>query len=83
MQPWTRVQLQKQAERFIGINGILGESCKFNDARDGANGRGNVLVKHTNATGSHISGHHNGTLSSLELVKNPISFVLLLVAMNR
>lgn len=36
----------------------------------------------TNTTGRHISGYHDGALSGLELVKNPVTFVLLLVSMN-
>jgi hypothetical protein len=43
-------------------------------------GRG---FNHTNTTGSHIGGNHDGTLSSLELVQDPITLILLLVAMNR
>ncbi len=36
----------------------------------------------TNTTRGHVSGHHNGTLVSLELVEDPITLVLLLVAVN-
>lgn len=36
----------------------------------------------TNTTGRHIGGYHDGALSGLELVKNPVTFILLLVSMN-
>lgn len=36
----------------------------------------------TNAAGCHVCGNHDGTLAGLELVKNPITFVLLLVSVN-
>jgi hypothetical protein len=37
---------------------------------------------HTDTTGSHISGHHDGALALLEFVENPITFLLLLVTVN-
>ena len=47
-----------------------------------AEGGGTGVCYHTNATGSHIGGNHNGALSGLELVKNPVTLVLLLVAVD-
>jgi hypothetical protein len=37
---------------------------------------------HTNTTGGHVRGHHDGTLARFEFVQNPIPFVLLLIAMD-
>jgi hypothetical protein len=37
---------------------------------------------HTNTTGGHICGYHDGTLASFELVQDPVTFVLLFVAMD-
>lgn len=37
---------------------------------------------HTNTTRSHVGGHHDGTLAGLELIKNPVAFILLLVTVN-
>jgi hypothetical protein len=37
---------------------------------------------HTNATGSHVGGYHDGALAGLELVEHPITLVLLLVAVD-
>lgn len=37
---------------------------------------------HTNTTRGHIGSHHDGGLSGLELVKDPITLVLLLVTVN-
>lgn len=38
---------------------------------------------HTNTAGRDVSGDHDGALSSLELVQDPVTLVLLLVAVNR
>lgn len=38
---------------------------------------------HTNATTSHVSGYHNGAFSSFEFVQHPITFILLLITVNR
>ena len=45
-------------------------------------GGGELLLDHTNTTGCHIGGNHDGTLAGLELVEYPVAFVLLLVAVN-
>jgi hypothetical protein len=37
---------------------------------------------HTDTTGSHISGHHDGALALLEFVQDPVTLVLLLVTVN-
>jgi hypothetical protein len=37
---------------------------------------------HTNTTGSHVSGNHDGRLASLEFVQDPVTLVLRLVAMD-
>lgn len=37
---------------------------------------------HTDTTGSHVGGHHDGALSSLELVQDPVTLVLLLVTVD-
>ena len=44
-------------------------------------GRG-VVLDHTNTTRCHISSNHDWAVAGLELVEDPITFVLLLVAMN-
>jgi len=41
-----------------------------------------VQINHTNTTRCHIGSNHDGALAGLELVQNPITFVLLFVAMN-
>ena len=41
-----------------------------------------VMFNHTNTTGCHVGGNHDGTLAGLELVENPIALLLLLVAVN-
>lgn len=46
-------------------------------------GEGGRVMILTNTTRGHVSGHHNGALVGLELVKDPITLVLLLVAVNR
>ncbi len=43
---------------------------------------GDELI-HTNTTGSHVGSHHDRALTSLELVEDPVTLVLLLVAVNR
>jgi hypothetical protein len=46
-------------------------------------GRGGMgVINHTDTTRSHVGGNHDGTLSVLELVKNPVTLVLLLVTVN-
>jgi hypothetical protein len=40
------------------------------------------VINHTNTTGCHVSGNHDWALAALELVQNPITFVLLFVAMD-
>lgn len=45
-------------------------------------GWGRLQFHHTNTTGSHISSHHDWALARLELVQDPISFILLFVAVN-
>jgi hypothetical protein len=45
-------------------------------------GRKEALLNHTNTTGSHIGGNHDGALAGLELVENPVALLLLLVAVD-
>jgi hypothetical protein len=45
-------------------------------------GEGRVVINHTNTTGCHVSSNHDWALASLELVQDPITFVLLFVAMD-
>lgn len=45
-------------------------------------GEGRGISYHTNTTRSHISGNHDGALSVLELVEDPVTLVLLLVTVN-
>lgn len=40
------------------------------------------VCKHTDTAGSHIGGYHDGALSCLEFVENPIALVLLFVAVD-
>ena len=40
------------------------------------------MINHTNTTGCHVSSNHDWALAGLELVQNPITFVLLFVAMD-
>ena len=44
-------------------------------------GRG-VLFRHTDTARSHISCNHDGTLASFEFVKDPVTLILLLVAVD-
>ena len=37
---------------------------------------------HTDTTGSHVSSNHDGALASLEFVQDPVTLVLLLVAVD-
>ena len=41
-----------------------------------------VLFHHTNAARGHIGRNHDGALASLEFVEDPITFVLLFVAVD-
>jgi hypothetical protein len=41
-----------------------------------------AVCNHTNTTRSHIGGNHDGRLSSLELVEDPVALGLLFVAVN-
>lgn len=41
-----------------------------------------IAVNHTNTTGSYISSNHDRTLARLKLVQDPITLVLLLIAMD-
>jgi hypothetical protein len=43
---------------------------------------GRVVINHTNTTGCHVSGNHDWALAGLELVQDPITLVLLFVAMD-
>ena len=45
-------------------------------------GEGELLLDHTNTTGCHIRGNHDGTLAGLEFIEYPVALVLLFVAMN-
>jgi hypothetical protein len=40
------------------------------------------VINHTNTTGCHVSSNHDWAVAGLELVENPITFVLLFVAMD-
>lgn len=37
---------------------------------------------HTDTTGSHIGGHHDGALALLEFIQNPVTLLLLLVTVD-
>lgn len=37
---------------------------------------------HTDTTGGHIGGYHDGALAGLELVEDPVTLVLLFVTMD-
>lgn len=41
-----------------------------------------MAFHHTNTTGSHISGNHDGALSGLEFVQDPVTLILLLVTVD-
>jgi hypothetical protein len=43
-------------------------------------GRG--AVAHTDTTRSHVGGNHDGTFAGLEFVEDPVTFLLLFVAMD-
>ena len=45
-------------------------------------GEGGFLSLHTNTTRCDIRSNHDRALAALEFVQNPVTFVLLLVAMN-
>jgi hypothetical protein len=40
------------------------------------------VCNHTDTTGSHVGGNHDGALARLEFVQDPVALVLLLVAVN-
>lgn len=41
-----------------------------------------MLFNHTDTTRCHIGSNHDRALAGLELVQNPVTLVLLLVAVN-
>ena len=43
---------------------------------------GDLQYDHTDTTGSHVGGHHDGTLALLEFVQNPVALVLLFITVN-
>ena len=43
---------------------------------------GRVVMNHTNTTRCHVSSNHDWAAAGFELVENPITFVLLFVAMD-
>jgi hypothetical protein len=45
-------------------------------------GMGRSSSYHTNTTGGHICGYHDGTLAGFELVQDPVTFILLFVTMD-
>ena len=45
-------------------------------------GGGGVYLNHTDATGCHVSSHHDWALARLEFVEHPVALVLLLVAVD-
>ena len=47
-------------------------------------GKGGCLLgcNHTDATGGHVGGNHDGALARLEFVEDPVTLVLLLVAVD-
>lgn len=65
------------------------EQSNINQATHDSNeskGRGKrkccAAVNHTNTTRSYISSHHDGTLSCLEFVQDPVTLVLLFVTVD-
>ena len=48
----------------------------------GGKGECSIMVNHTNTTRSYISSNHDGALSCLEFIQDPVTLVLLLVTMN-
>jgi len=40
------------------------------------------VLQHTDTTGGDVSGNHDGALSGLELVEDPITLILLLVTVD-
>ena len=40
------------------------------------------VCNHTDTTGSHVGGNHDGALARLEFVQDPVALVLLLVTVN-
>lgn len=40
------------------------------------------IFNHTNTTGCHVGGNHDGALARLEFVQDPVTFVLLFVAVD-
>jgi hypothetical protein len=48
----------------------------------GGRGERGLQFVHTDTTGSHIGGHHDGALALLEFVENPVTLLLLLVTVN-
>ncbi len=57
----------------------VGGSIAVNQGMDR---EGRSQIHHTNTTGSHIGGNHDRALASLELVQDPITFILLFVTMD-
>lgn len=59
---------------------VNGKKYKYEKHRGEEKGR--VVINHTNTTGCHISGNHDWAVAGLELVEDPITLVLLFVAVN-
>ena len=45
-------------------------------------GEAREFYHHTNATGGHVGGHHDGALAGLELLQDPVALALLLVTVD-
>jgi len=73
---WQNVRRRREGEQ--------GKKKKKKKKKKGRGaGRGRGVCNHTNTTRSHIGGNHNRALASFEFAENPVSFSLLLVAVNR
>lgn len=57
---------------------------QFTHSSNWGSGEQGVLgvCNHTDTTGSHVSGNHDGALARLEFVQDPVALVLLLVTVD-
>jgi hypothetical protein len=63
---------------------LTGEGREGEKGRGGnrARRRGDIFCVHTDTTGGHVCGYHDGTLAGLELVQHPVTLSLLFITMN-
>lgn len=71
--------------RHYGLGLDKGRAYKIRqkaEQRKDRKGEGRLGCNHTNTTGSHVSSNHNRAFSVLELLQDPVTFVLLFVTVD-